>query len=132
MPGQRAAVAVEAKGLLAAEAKKRQQSHGETAPGKPKITSIKNDISYPPKPSTPAPSVEKTVAKQFDVSQGYVHAAQGFSLRRLPKEKCRGRARYTRLLQTCHYRGLSLDSNNSVTTAEITLLLPDFGQRFPY
>ena len=67
--GQRAAVAVEAKVLLAAEAKRRQQEAGKEH-GRGQIGSIKNDISYS------NPSVQKEVAKQFDVSEGYVHAAQ--------------------------------------------------------
>jgi hypothetical protein len=49
-PGQRATIALEATPLLAAEAKKRQQKHGGTAPGKVKNTSLKNklcDSSHP-------------------------------------------------------------------------------------
>lgn len=66
---QRATIALEATPLLAAEAKKRQQQHGGTAPGKGKNTSVKNDKSD-------SIDARKQVAKQFDVSQGYVHAVK--------------------------------------------------------
>jgi hypothetical protein len=65
-------VAVEAKPLLAAEAKERQREHGGTAPGR-KNTGVKNDTSEG--------KVRNQVAKQFDVSQGYVHAARAAPLR---------------------------------------------------
>jgi hypothetical protein len=60
-------VAVDAEPLLEGEARERQKQHSGTAPG---ITSIKNDLSVP------VPQVQKQVARQFDVSEGYVHAAQ--------------------------------------------------------
>jgi hypothetical protein len=62
-------VAVEAKPLLAEEAKRNQQAAGKQF-GKG-IASVKNDKSYE-KPV----NVRKEVAAQFDVSQGYVYAAQ--------------------------------------------------------
>lgn len=71
--GQKAAVAVEAKPMLEAEAKKNLSTSGPGVyGGKPKTANIKNDIGG----SAPLGSVQKTVAKQFDVSEGYVHTAQ--------------------------------------------------------
>lgn len=71
-PGQRAAVAVEAKPLLAAEAKKNQERAGAANLAKYNgaASSVKNDQTSKPL------NVKETVAKQFDVSQGYVYAAQ--------------------------------------------------------
>lgn len=68
-PGQRAAVAVEAKPLLAAEAKRNQMKAGASnlSKHKGKLSSLKNEMT-----NKPLQSVEKSVAKQFDVSQGYV------------------------------------------------------------
>jgi hypothetical protein len=57
---------VEAKGLLAIEAKKNQKLGGDPT------TFLKNEKPRVEKPI----AVEKTVAKQFDISQGYVYAAQ--------------------------------------------------------
>jgi hypothetical protein len=54
---------LEATPLLAAEAKKRQQEHGGTAPGKAKNTSLTNETSV-------SGRVKDIVAKQFDVNQG--------------------------------------------------------------
>lgn len=65
-PGQRATIALEATPLLAAEAKKHQRLGGDSS------TFLKNEK---PRVSKPI-AVEKTVAKQFDVSQGYVHAVK--------------------------------------------------------
>lgn len=70
--GQKAAVAVEAKPMFEAEAKKNQKLHGGTAPGINKDTAIKNDMSV----TEPLHSIQKAVAKKCDVSEGYVHAAQ--------------------------------------------------------
>ena len=67
--GQRAAVAVEAKPLLAAEAKRNQ-----TAAGAANLERYKNPSSLKNEKTKPV-AVEKTVAQQFDVSQGYVYAA---------------------------------------------------------
>ena len=64
-------MAVEAKPLLAEEAM-RNLSLAGTAPGRPKNASLKNERGD----FKPLRSVEKTVAAQFDVSQGYVYAAQ--------------------------------------------------------
>jgi len=64
--GQRAAVAVEAKPLLAAEAKKNQTDAGAANLAKYKgASSVKND-------KTKSIDARKEVAKQFDISQGYV------------------------------------------------------------
>ena len=70
-PSQKAMIAVEAKPILEAEAKKHQQEHGNTSPGKPKNTFVKNDKSD----SKPM-HVRKAVAKQIGVSEGYVYEAQ--------------------------------------------------------
>lgn len=68
-----AAVAVEAKPLLAAEAKRNQIAAGFVtgkANAKKSNASVKNDKSIPRPINT-----RTEVAKQFDVSQGYVYAA---------------------------------------------------------
>jgi hypothetical protein len=66
VPGQRAAVAVEAKALLAVEAKKHLATGGPgIRGGKPVIASVKND-----KGDTKPIDSRREVAKQFDVSQG--------------------------------------------------------------
>lgn len=75
--GQKAAAAVEAKPLLAEEAKKNQAT---SAPGvyggKKKTAFIKNDKSgFNPVDITPV-HAQKDVAKTFDVSEGYVYEAQ--------------------------------------------------------
>jgi hypothetical protein len=67
-------VAVEAKPLLAAEAKRNQQLGGDPS------TFPKNGK---PRKSVKPINVEKSVAKQFDVSHGYVYAAYPI---RLPAE----------------------------------------------
>lgn len=64
--GQRAAVAVEAKPLLASEAKKNQKLGGYSERF---LKNVKPLVSEPV-------HVDKEIAKQFDVSQGYVYAAQ--------------------------------------------------------
>jgi hypothetical protein len=68
-PGQRAAVAVEAKPLLEVEAKKNQSAAGNPLGRAKQSAVLKNEKTTPV-------HAEKTVAKQFDVSQGYVYAAQ--------------------------------------------------------
>jgi hypothetical protein len=68
MPGQRAAVAVEAKPLLAAEAKRNQLSGLRRGSEPPRF--VKSDKTVT------SIDARRVVAKQFDVSQGYVHAAQ--------------------------------------------------------
>jgi hypothetical protein len=76
-PGQKAAAAVEAKPLLEAEAKAKQEAAGKvTGLANAKANAvIKNDksISLPKEDSL---KVQKTVSKQFDVSEGYVYEAQ--------------------------------------------------------
>lgn len=69
--GQKAACAVEAKPLLETEAKQHQRSAGNPL-GKAKSGLLKNEKSTFEKPI----HVDKSVAKQFGVSAGYVHAAQ--------------------------------------------------------
>jgi len=64
--GQRAAVPVDARPMLAAEAKRNQQEAGKRF-GNGKVASVKM--------TKPIDSRER-VASQFDVSQGYVYAAQ--------------------------------------------------------
>jgi hypothetical protein len=66
-----AAVAVEAKPLLEVEAKKNQLSGLKRGQEPPR--SVKNDKTDKPIDS------RKEVAKQFDVSQGYVYAAQNLA-----------------------------------------------------
>jgi ParB-like chromosome segregation protein Spo0J len=76
-PGQLAAVAVEAKVLLAADAKERQ-----SAAGAANLNRFNRKSSSPRSGLTSTlrtkdvPQIEKAVAKQFEVSHSYVHAAQ--------------------------------------------------------
>lgn len=75
--GQRAAVAVEAKPLLEAEARKNQLAHLKQG-GNSRSVKIDETGNQPTITAAPvvAIDVRKTVARQFDVSAGYVHEAQ--------------------------------------------------------
>lgn len=100
-----AAIAVEAKPLLAAEAKKNQKEAGAANlaryNGNPS-SSVKTDKSSKPI------DARREVASQFDVSQGYVYAAQKISAAspamsgklsntRAVIDDCRGSARQVKM-----------------------------------